>query len=113
MKAMSFLLVLIASLAFTTTAALANPAMMKKDRPGYPSEGSKDTNLFGSAALETAVANEPKDGAFADQLKAISSGDQLKRGEDSRLPTVKDPGYVNQGVTEGHIKDATKASPNP
>ncbi len=112
MKVISYLMAVVASLVLTVTVALANPALMKKKFEGYPNEG-QGTTATGESALETAVANEPKDGAFADQLKAISSGDQLKRGEDSRLPTVKDPGYVNQGVTEGHIKDATKASPNP
>jgi hypothetical protein len=113
MKAIYYVVAVVASLAFTAAVGLANPAMMKKDRPGYPSEGSKVTNFFGSAAIESAVANETLGGALTNQNKTISEGDQLKRSEDSRLPAVKDPGYVNKGVTEGHIKDATKASPNP
>jgi len=111
MKAMLYTVALVASLAVTTLAH-ANPALMKKDRPGYPSEGTKATDLYGSSALEGSVANEPKDGAFADQNKAIRERDNLRRGE-TRLPVVTDPGYVSKGVMEDHIKDATKIQAEP
>jgi hypothetical protein len=112
MKAILTILAVVASLAVITAFADANPAMMKKDHPGYPSEGTKATNLFGAEALEAAVANEPKD-AFTGSLMPIKEPDQLKREGEVRLPIVKDPGYVNKGVTESHIKDATKAQAEP
>ncbi len=111
MKAIYYAGAVVSSLAFTATVALANPAMMKKKFEGYPNEGG-GTTATGAAAAEKGAADAPKE--LKDQLRSAGEGDrQLKRGGDSRLPTVTDPGYVGKGVTEGHIKDATKVSPNP
>ncbi len=110
MKAMYTLVAVVAFLAFTA-AAFANPAMMKKHE-GYPGDDGKGTTATGAAASLKGAEDAPKE--LKDQLRSAGEGDrQLKRGGDSRLPTVTDPGYVGKGVTEGHIKDATKASPNP
>lgn len=111
MKTLYTVMAAVASLAFTVTIVLANPALMKKKFEGYPNEGG-GTTATGAAAAEKAAADAPKE--LRDQLRSAGEGDhQLKRGGDSRLPTVIDSGYVGKGVTEGHIKDATKASPNP
>ena len=112
MKAIAYLAAVVASLILSSALVHANPAMMKKDRPGYPSEGTKATNLYGDAALEAAAANEPKD-VFKESLTPIKEPDQLKRESETRLPVVKDPGYVHQGVSESHIKDATKVNAEP
>lgn len=111
MKAMYTLVAVVAFLAFTA-AAFANPAMMKKHE-GYPGDDGKGTTAVGEAANLKGAEDTPKE--LKNQLRDASGGmgDQLKRSEDSRIPAVKDPGYVGKGVTEGHIKDATKASPNP
>lgn len=111
MKAMYALAAAVVFLAFTATATFANPAMMKKHE-GYPGDDGKGTTAVGDAASLKGAADAPKE--LKGQLKSAGEGDrQLKRGGDSRLPTVIDPGYVGKGVTEGHIKDATKANPNP
>lgn len=112
MKTMYALAVVVVFLAFTATAASANPAMMKKHE-GYPGDDGKGTTAVGDAANLKGAEDAPK--ALKNQLRDASGGmgDQLKRSEDSRIPAVKDPGYVGKGVTEGHIKDATKVQANP
>ena len=112
MKAMYALAAVVAFLAFTATAAFANPAMMKKHE-GYPSDDGKGTTATGAAASLKGAEDAPKE--LKNQNKDASGGqdDTLKRGEARSLPTPTGPGYVGKGVTEGHIKDATKASPNP
>jgi hypothetical protein len=101
-----------AFLAFTATAAFANPAMMKKHE-GYPSDDRKGTTAVGDAASLKAAEDAPK--TLKEQNMSSSGGqdDTLKRGDARSLPNPTGPGYVGKGVTEGHIKDATKASPNP
>ena len=112
MKAMSTLVVVVVFLAFTATAAFANPAMMKKHE-GYPSDDGKGTTATGEAAALKGAEDAPK--TLKEQNMSSSGGqdDTLKRGDARALPTPTGPGYVGKGVTEGHIKDATKASPNP
>ncbi len=112
MKAMYTLAAVVAFLAFTATAAFANPAMMKKHE-GYPDETKKATTATGEAANLKAAEDAPK--TLKQQNMSSSGGqdDTLKRGDARALPTPMGPGYVGKGVTEGHIKDATKASPNP
>jgi hypothetical protein len=70
MKAIAYILAMASSLAVAVTVTFANPAMMKKDRPGYLSADTTATNLYGSEALEAAVANEPKD-AYPENLTSI------------------------------------------
>ena len=112
MKAMLTLAAVVVFLAFTATAASANPAMMKKHE-GYPSDDGKGTTTTGEAASLKGAEDAPK--TLKEQNMSSSGGqaDTLKRGEARSLPTPTGPGYVGKGVTEGHIKDATKASPNP
>jgi hypothetical protein len=111
MKAMSTLAAVVAFLAFTA-AAFANPAMMKKHE-GYPGDDGKGTTAVGEAAALKGAEDAPK--TLKEQNMSSSGGqdDTLKRGDARALPTPTGPGYVGKGVTEGHIKDATKASPNP
>ena len=111
MKTMYTLAAVVVFLAFTATAAFANPAMMKKHE-GYPGDDGKGTTATGDAASLRGAEDAPKE--LKNQLRSAGEGDrQLKRGGDSRLPAVTDPGYVGKGVTESHIKDATKVQANP
>ena len=111
MKAMYTLVAVVVFLASTATAAFANPAMMKKHE-GYPGDDGKGTTATGDAASLRGAEDAPKE--LKNQLRSAGEGDrQLKRGGDSRLPAVTDPGYVGKGVTESHIKDATKVQANP
>jgi hypothetical protein len=95
---------------FMASSAFANPALMKKHE-GYPDETGKATTSTGEAAAAKAAADAPK--VLKDQLRSATEPDHLKRGGDSRLPQVTDPGYVGKGVTESHIKDATKVNAAP
>ena len=112
MKAMLTLAAVVVFLAFTATAASANPAMMKKHE-GYPSDDGKGTTATGTAASLKGAEDAPKE--LKNQNKDASGGqdDTLKRGEARSLPTPTGPGYVGKGVTEDHIKDATKVNANP
>ncbi len=111
MKAMLTLAAMVVFLAFTATAASANPAMMKKHE-GYPSDDGKSTTATGETAALKAAEDAPKAlkgqsdaaGTSADREGNVMTDDPRQR---------KHPGYPDKGVTEGHIKDATKASPNP
>ena len=112
MKSLYALAALVVFLAFTATAAFANPAMIKKHE-GYPGNDGKGTTAVGEAASLKAAEDAPK--TLRQQNMSSSGGqdDTLKRGDARALPNPTGPGYVGKGVTEGHIKDATKASPNP
>ena len=112
MKAMSTLVVVVVFLAFTATAAFANPAMMKKHE-GYPGDDGKGTTATGEAAALKAAEDAPK--TLKEQNMSSSGGqdDTLKRGEARALPSPTGPGYVQGGVTNNHIKEATKANANP
>lgn len=112
MKAMYTLAAVVAFLAFTATAASANPAMMKKHE-GYPSDDGKGTTAVGEAAALKAAEDAPK--TLKEQNMSATGGqdDSLKRGEARELPKPAGPGYVGKGVTEDHIKDATKVNANP
>ena len=112
MKAMYTLAAMVVFLAFTATAAFANPALLKKHE-GYPGDDGKGTTATGEAASMKAATDAPK--TLKEQNMSSSGGqdDTLKRGDARALPNPTGPGYVGKGVTEGHIKDATKASPNP
>ena len=110
MKAMYTLAGVVVFLAFAT-AAFANPSMMKKHE-GYPGDDGKGTTATGNAASLKGAEDAPKE--LKNQLRSTGEGDrQLKRSSESRLPAVTDPGYVGKGVTESHIKDATKVQANP
>ena len=116
MKAMFALAAVVVFLAFTATAASANPAMMKKHE-GYPSDDGKGTTATGEAATLKSAEDAPKElkNQNRDALGGVENQDQLKRSEDSRLPAVKGPGHVDvgKGVAEDHIKDATKVNAEP
>jgi len=94
MKAIAYILAMATSLAVAVTVTFANPAMMKKDRPGYSSAGTTATNLYGSEALKAAVANEPKD-AYPENLTPIKERDQLQRGDTELcLPFISETGEI-------------------
>ncbi len=103
-------LTLVTGFLFMASSAFANPALMKKHE-GYPDESGKATTATGEKAAAKAAEDAPK--VLKDQLRSAHEPDHLKRGGDSRLPKVTDPGYVGKGVTESHIKDATKVNASP
>lgn len=112
MRVMSTLAAVVVFLAFAATAAFANPALMKKHE-GYPSDDGKGTTATGEAAAQKSAEDAPKE--LKQQNKDASGGqdDTLKRGEARSLPSPTGHGYVGKGVTDDHIKDATKVNANP
>ena len=115
MKAMFTLAAVVVFLAFIATSAFANPALMKKHE-GYPDETKKATTAVGEAANLKGAEDTPKElkNQNRNALGGTSDRDQLKHSEDSRVPAVVAPGHVGStGVSEGHIKDATKVNAAP
>ena len=112
MKAMYTLAAVVVFLAFTAAIVFANPAMMKKRFEGYPNEGT-GTTATGEAASLKAAEDAPK--ILKQQNLSASGGqdDTLKRSDARSLPNPTGPGYVGKGVTDDHIKDATKVNANP
>ena len=96
---------------FMVTSAFANPALLKKHE-GYPTDG-QGTTATGAAASLKAAEDAPK--TLREQNMSSSGGqaDTLKRGEARALPSPTGHGYVQGGVTNNHIKEATKANANP
>jgi hypothetical protein len=95
---------------FLASSVFANPALLKKKHEGYPNQG-QGTTATGEAALEKSFDTAPK--MMKDKLKASE--------EDTRAGNVmtddprqrKHPGYPEAGVSEGHIKNATKVNAEP
>jgi hypothetical protein len=110
MKRSLLAIAVISGLMFLTSAAFANPALLKKEHDGYPNEG-KGTTAVGPGALE-----KSRDTASPKPLK-----EQLKATDKDRAGNVmtddprqrKHPGYPEAGVAEGHIKNATKVNAEP
>ena len=103
---------LVAGFMFMVSSAFANPALLKKHE-GYPDETGKATTAIGEAAAQKAAQDAPK--TLKDQNLSASGGqvDTLKRGEARALPTPTGPGYVGKGVSENHVKEATKVNASP
>jgi hypothetical protein len=103
---------LVSGFIFMASSVFANPALLKKHE-GYPDETGKATTATGEAAKLKAAEDAPK--TLKEQNQAATGGqsDSLKRGEARALPIPTGPGYVGKGVTENHIKDATKVNASP
>ena len=111
MKRSLLAIALVSGFMFMVSSAFANPALLKKHE-GYPNEGQGSTAV-GAAANLKGAEDAPKE--LKNQNRDASGGqdDTLKRGEARSLPTPTGPGYVGKGVTEDHIKDATKVNAAP
>jgi hypothetical protein len=116
MKALLLAIALVSGFAFMTASVFANPATLPK-HPGYPDESGKATTATGEAANLKSQEDAPKQ--LKQQIRESSGGvpdqGQLKRTEDSRVPTVVGPGHVggSKGVSENMLKEATKVNANP
>ncbi len=110
MKGSLIAIALVAGVLFAVSSAFANPALLKK-HDGYPNDG-QGTTASGANALEQSLGTAPK--ALPGQLKeAGTSADRAGNVITDDPRQRKHPGYPEAGVTEGHIKDATKVNANP
>ncbi len=110
MKRSLFAITVISGFMFLASSAFANPALLKKKHEGYPNQ-HQGTTATGDAALEKSLnTGAPK--PLKEQLQAE---DRDRAGnvmtDDPRQR--KHPGYPEAGVTEGHIKNATKINAEP
>ena len=115
MKRSLLAIAVIAGFMFLASSVFANPALLKKKHDGYPNQG-QGTTATGEAAELKSAEGAPKElkNQNRDSIGGVSNENQLKRTEDSRLPNVTGPGHVGGGgVSEGHIKDATKVNAAP
>ena len=111
MKRSLLTIAVIAGFMFLASSAFANPALLKKKHDGYPNEG-QGTTATGAAAELKSAEDAPKTlksqnaaaGTSADRAGNVATDDPRQR---------KHPGYPEHGVTEGHIKDATKVNAAP
>jgi hypothetical protein len=106
---------LVTGIIFMASSVFANPALLKKRHDGYPNPDG-GTTATGATAAQKAAAEAPKEleKQNREAIGGVANEGQLKRTQDSRLPAVTGPGHVgSHGVSEGHIKEATKAHAAP
>lgn len=111
MKRSLLAIALVSGFVFMVSSAFANPALLKKKHEGYPNEGQGST-ATGVAAEEKSADVAPKvlkeqsaaAGTSADRAGNVMTDDPRQR---------KHPGYPEHGVSEGHIKNATKVNAEP
>jgi hypothetical protein len=103
---------LVSGIMFFASSVFANPALLRKHE-GYPDETGKATTATGAAAAEKAAQDAPKELKNQNLSATDGQSDSLKRGEARALPTPTGPGYVGKGVSENHIKEATKVNASP
>jgi hypothetical protein len=111
MKRSLLAIALVSGFMFVVTSAFANPALLKK-HDGYPNEG-KGTTAVGEAASLKGAEDAPKTLKQQNMEATGGQADTLKRGEARALPNPTGPGYVQGGVTNNHIKEATKVNASP
>ena len=110
MKRSLLAIALVSGFIFMVSSAFANPSLLKKHE-GYPNEGQGSTAV-GAAAEMKSAESAPKvlqgqsdaAGTSADRAGNVMTDDPRQR---------KHPGYPEKGVTENHVKDATKVNATP
>ena len=107
MKRAMFVFALVSGFLFMSAAAFANPALLKK-HDGYPDETKKATTSVGDAAGLKGAEDAPK--VLKEQLKSADYGDRAGNAFSDDPRQRKHPGYPEGGVTESHIKNATKVN---
>ncbi len=116
MKRSLFAIALMTGFIFTASSVFANPAMLKKRHEGYPNPDGGTTAVGDKAALKSAE-DAPKELTKQNReaIGGVADETQLKHTGDSRLPAVTGPGHVagSQGVSDAHIKNATKVNAEP
>lgn len=91
MRHMTSIIGLAATLVISGSVAMANPALMQKNKPGYPYPGTAATEHFGRAAMQEATVAGNQQGALTmDQ----SSAEGIPEGK-SLLPPQGDPAKIS------------------
>jgi hypothetical protein len=91
MRVLTPCMVVTALLSLGAGTALANPALMKKNIPGYPYPGTAAVEQFGDKAMSEAVRQENKDEAGVITGQPLGYNIQGK----SLLPPPGDPKQLN------------------
>lgn len=91
MKRMSTIIGLVATLVMSGSVVMANPALMQKNKPGYPYPGTAAIEHFGAVASQNAAVAENKlDGTVTDQTIGRGSFEGK-----SLLPPKDDPAKIS------------------
>ncbi len=95
MKRMTFTIAtgaaFLAFLLWSAAVTLANPALMEKNKTGYPYPGTKATNTFGPKAMDESTAS-------GNRLEGIAPGQNILKGSfagKSLLPPAGDPARLD------------------
>jgi hypothetical protein len=106
MKVYRLILGIAVPLAMVATVALANPAIMQKNKPGYPYPGTAAKNVFGGGALNQSIREgNVMEGALPAQAETptgTTSGKSLlpPKGDPERLspsPHLEKEGFPLYG----------------
>lgn len=91
MRVLASCMVMTALISFGAGTASANPALMRKNIPGYPYPGTAAVDHFGAKAMSEAVRQENKDEAGVVPGQTLGDNIQSK----SLLPPQGDPRQLN------------------
>ena len=91
MRVLTPCLVMVALITLGAGTALANPALMRKNIPGYPYPGTTAVEQFGAKAMSEAVRQENKEEAGVVTGQTLRDDIQSK----SLLPPANDPKQLN------------------
>jgi hypothetical protein len=94
MKHMSTIIGLVATLVMSGSVVMANPALMQKNKPGYPYPGTVAIEHFGAVALQKGAVAENQE----NKLEGAVTDQTMDRGSfegKSLLPPKDDPAMIS------------------
>jgi hypothetical protein len=94
MKRMSTIIGLVAALVMSGSVVMANPALMQKNKPGYPYPGTAATDQFGAGALQKGAVAENNQNRLGGTVTDQTTGRGGFEGK-SLLPPKDDPAKIS------------------
>jgi hypothetical protein len=94
MKRISTIIGLVATLVVSGSVVMANPALMQKNKPGYPYPGTAATDHFGAVALQNAAVAENQQNKLVGTVTDQTTGRGSFEGK-SLLPPKDDPAKIS------------------
>jgi len=113
MKRSLLTIAVIAGFMFLASSVFANPALLPKKHEGYPNQGQGTTATGAAAELRSQQAENAVSPTVKEQVKSAESSGRAGNVITDDPRQRKHPGYPETGVTEGHIKNATKVNAEP
>jgi hypothetical protein len=94
MKHMSTIIGIVATLVMSGSVVMANPALMQKNKPGYPYPGTVAIDHFGGVALQNAAVAENQQNKLEGTVTDQTTGSGSFEGK-SLLPPTDDPAKIS------------------